>query len=288
MNMPNTFFATPYLKGAGQIMLQESQWTGLLFLAGIFWASPIMGLATVLAIITGTLTAKLLQYDAAEIASGLYGFSAALVGAGLAFYFQPVFLMWAALIIGSAAATIIQHAFMVKKIPGYTFPFIFITWIIFFIFHHFLPVAAAQPSASSDFGQNILFAPINGFGEVMFVGSSVSSWIFLVAIFVCSPIAALYALFGSVFAASLASGLHLPADAISQGLFSFNAVLCAIVFAGDKKTDGVWVAFSVALALLIQMVMQKLNAVAFTFPFVLSTWLTLALRKGVGLLCRSE
>ena len=82
------------LRGIGQIMLQESALTGLLFLAGIFYGSVSMGLAAILAAFCGTLTAKIMGYDNSEIQKGLYGFSPALVGVALIFYFQPVFIIW--------------------------------------------------------------------------------------------------------------------------------------------------------------------------------------------------
>src|SRR6478736_2521344 len=133
MNLNKTTVFTPYLKGVGQIMLQNNQWTGLLFLAGIFYDSIIMGVAAVLAVVTGTLTAKILKYDSDEINMGLYGFSATLVGVALTFYFKATPAIWITIVIGSALATIIQHFFIAKKIPVFTFPFIVITWICLYL-----------------------------------------------------------------------------------------------------------------------------------------------------------
>lgn len=70
----------PFLKGIGQIMLQDNAWTGLFFLAGIFYGSVAMGLAAILLVLIGTYTAKLLWYNEEEINVGIYGFSATLVG----------------------------------------------------------------------------------------------------------------------------------------------------------------------------------------------------------------
>ncbi|HPB58408.1 MAG TPA: urea transporter, partial [Bacteroidales bacterium] len=79
------------LKGLGQIMLQENSITGLLFLIGIFYGSPLMGLAALLAVICGTSTAYLLKYDKKEIHQGLYGFSAALVGVATLLFLKSHF-----------------------------------------------------------------------------------------------------------------------------------------------------------------------------------------------------
>src|SRR5436190_21388459 len=128
MNLNKTTVLTPYLKGVGQIMLQNNQWTGILFLAGIFYDSIVMGLAAILAVVVGTVTAKVLKYDQDEINMGLYGFSATLVGVALMFHFQETSIsapiVWGTVVVGAALATIIQHFFISRKIPAFTLPFI--------------------------------------------------------------------------------------------------------------------------------------------------------------------
>lgn len=56
------------------------------------------------------------------------------------------------------------------------------------------------------------------------------------------------------------------------------AVLCAIVFAGDKVRDGIWVLVAVVFALGVSLLMIHLNIPQLTFPFVLATWITLFLK----------
>lgn len=110
------------LEDLGQIMLQENAATGLLFLVGIFYGSVTIGLDAIVAVSCGTVTAQFLKYDKAEIEKGLYGFSAALVGVALVLYFEPVFIVWLFIIIGSIVATILQHFFIIKKIQVFTLP----------------------------------------------------------------------------------------------------------------------------------------------------------------------
>ncbi|HMZ47371.1 MAG TPA: urea transporter, partial [Flavobacteriales bacterium] len=105
------------LRGLGQIMLQENAATGLLFLIGIAWASPVMALAAWLAVCCGTATAILLKYDRAEIEQGLYGFSAALVGVALVLFRGIGPLVWLAIVAGSVGAAIVQRFFTARKIP---------------------------------------------------------------------------------------------------------------------------------------------------------------------------
>lgn len=66
-----------------------------------------------------------------------------------------------------------------------------------------------------------------------------------------------------------------------SGLFSYNAVLCAIVFAGHKAIDGVWTFVAVALSLVVSFVMNAYNLTPLTFPFVVGTWIVLVLQKSI-------
>lgn len=270
----------PLLKGIGQIMLQENAWTGLLFLIGIFCGSLQMGLGAILATLCGTLTAKVLRYKEEEIESGLYGFSAALVGVALPFYFQSVAVIWIAIVIGAILATMLQHFFIVKKIPVFTFPFVFVTWVLLYIFHQVYPVPASdvlmmETTINPDFAH-----ALRGFGQVIFQGGTFAGLLFFIAVFISSPISALYAMAAGVFAAIISSCLSLtPQESIAMGLGSYNAVLCAIVFAGTKAMDGFWVLLSVVLALAIAWVMASYNFTLLTFPFVAGTCLTLVLKK---------
>lgn len=269
------------LKGIGQIMLQENSLTGLLFLVGIFIGNWICGLAILVATIIGTLTAILLEYNKNEINAGLYGFSAALVGIALTYLFQATLLIWVLIVLGSTLATVMQHFFMIKKIPVFTLPFIVITWISVYFLHHYTNIQASdtlsETFVDSDFSD--VFTAISGFGEVIFQGSVISAVIFFLAVFFNSPIAALYGLAASLLGAYISHLDEQPLMHIHMGLFGFNAILSAIVFSGTKKIDGLWVLVAVVLTatiddLLIDSGWLKPIGGVFTFPFVLGTWLT--------------
>lgn len=279
-------FIDNILKGIGQIMLQENRWTGLLFLIGIFMGSWQGGVAILLSTAAGTFTAMKLNYNKSEINAGLYGFSAALVGVALSFVFQTTLLIWILIVLGGALASIIQHFFIQKKIPVFTFPFIIITWVCVFILHSYTQIppsdmlsGAAQPIDYDDFSTSI-----NGFGEVIFQGGVLSGLIFFIAVFINSPIAALYGLAGSVLGAYISHVNGEPIEEIHTGLFGFNAVLSAIVFSGFKKTDGLWVLLAVLITIVFDdflvdnNVLDKLGGVL-TFPFVVGSWATLIIQK---------
>lgn len=275
---PLFIIASSLLKGIGQIMLQDSTWTGLFFLAGIFCGSITMGIAAILAVATGTYTAKLLKYNAGEINAGIYGFSAALVGVGLIVFFQPTVMIWGAIIVGSILATIIQHLFIVKKIPAFTFPFILVTWLFLFISHHF-PFLAAPSSAVGDTAPNTKFSTLPlAFGQVIFQGSIWSGLLFFAGVLVKRPIAAIYALVAAALSGFVAYELGEPAKDIYLGILSYNAVLCAIAFAGKKSEDFIMAFLAVVLSVLIMIQMRNMNLPALTFPFVLASWVVLIIK----------
>lgn len=267
------------LKGVGQIMLQENSITGLLFLIGIFYGSPAMGFAALLATICGTATAYLLKYDKTEINRGLYGFSAALVGVAVMLFLKPVFWAWLIVVIGAALAAMLQYFFIKRKIPAFTFPFVLITWLILFICNNFYSDLLAVPVPITTHLSDSFSDGFKSFGQVIFQNKLVSGLLFFVAVFISSPIAALYGLAGAIVSDIIAFGFSAPIDDINLGLYGFNAVLCAIVFAGDKVKDGIWVLLSIVLSLGVSILMIKFHFIQLTFPFVFATWITLFLKN---------
>lgn len=272
-------FTAVILKGIGQIMLQENQITGFLFLIGIFYGSFTMGLAAVLATICGTATAYVLKYDKSEIDKGLYGFSAALVGVAIMLFFKPVILSWLLIILGSSLATVIQQFFIKRKIPVFTLPFVLVTWaILLFVRTYFTEIIHVSPTinvATIDY----FTIGFRGFGQVIFQDNLVSGFLFFIAVFISSPISALYGFAGAMLSAIIAFNLSVPIQDISIGLFSFNAVLCAIVFAGNQTKDGILVLVSVFLSLFISILMVKFSFIQLTFPFVLASCVMLFFKK---------
>lgn len=271
-------FVVMVLKGLGQIMLQENAYTGFFFLAGICYGSFTMGFAALIAAVCGTITAKILGYDQTEIAKGIYGFSAALVGVALTFYFDAVWVTGLAVIIGAALAATIQHWFIVKKIPVFTLPFIIVTWFFLYLFKYIYPVASpASLDTITAVSQDLAFA-FKGFGQVIFQGSLFAGIAFFIGIFISSPVQALYALVASLVAGVLSALYNAPPEGIMTGLFSYNAVLCAIVFAGNKES-GIWMFIAVALSIIVQFVMNTYELTPLTFPFVAGTCIVLALQN---------
>lgn len=283
-----TFIST-ILKGVAQIMLQEKSVTGLLFMIGIFYGSYAMGLGALLATVCGTATAYLFKYDKSEIEKGLYGFSAALVGVAVMLFLKPVLWAWLFVFLGSVAAAMLQHFAIKRNFPAYTFPFVLVTWFILLVCHYFWNDLFAVSTPAVAQISDSLTEGFKSFGQVIFQDKFLSGLLFFIAVFISSPIAALYGLAAAIVSAILAFHLSVPMTDINLWLYGFNAVLCAIVFAGPKVKDGFWVLISILFALAITLLMLKTGIPKLTFPFVLATWITLLLKnKLVPLLKRGK
>lgn len=275
-------FVCQVLTGFGQIMLQNNALTGLLFLIGIAYGSINMALAALLATASATLFAKLLKLDEQNLNDGLYGFSAALVGVALLLFFKVHWLVWVAVVSGGIIAALIQHLFINLKIPVFTLPFILVIWLTLFLGGQFTPELLA-PSSPIEMASNEYFAfSLLGFGQVIFQGSLVAGAIFFIAVFINSPIAALYALAASTASGIIALLLGVDTASVAFGLLSFNAVLTAIVFAGSTKIDGIWVLITVLLTLAISMAMLANGLVQLTFPFVAASMIGVFAKKLLG------
>lgn len=281
-------FINQVLRGIGQIMLQESRWTGLLFLIGLSMGHWAFALAALVAAVAGTLTARLLRFGQAELDAGLYGFSPALVGVALVFLFGNTPLVWALVIAGSALAAALQHAFILRKIPAYTFPFILVAWALIFLLRPYADVPSAAWGAPllglDDHGWAA--ATANGFGQVIFQGGVVPGLLFLIGVLVCSPWAALFGAVASLAGAALGLAFNQPWAAVQLGVFGFNAVLTAIAFAGPAWADRLWALVGVLITVALHLLLLRwaiLDPVGgvLTFPFVAGTWTTLLLRRAV-------
>ncbi|MFA5995560.1 MAG: urea transporter [Patescibacteria group bacterium] len=114
------------LRGVGQVMLQNNALTGLLFLAGIFYNSWLMGLGAIAGNIISTISAKFLKYSDEDIKNGLYGFNGTLVGIAIWFFFEVNIYTVIAIIIGAVLSTVIMQT-MKKRMPAFTAPFVIAT-----------------------------------------------------------------------------------------------------------------------------------------------------------------
>lgn len=271
------------LKGIGQIMLQDSAWTGLLFLIAISYDSVLMGVAALASAIIGTATAKILKFDEANIKAGLYGFNATLIGVGLIFMFESSLLIWISIIVGSIVSTLLMEFSIRKKIPFFTFPFIVVSVIAILAIDHFGLAGRNKIEAVEEMMELQDFSvAAHAYSEVIFKGTIAAGALFFLGVFVKNPTAALYGFVAALIAGAIA---HFDQDSvklIDDGMFSFNAVLCGIACSGIKPRDGIYVLLSVVIATYFDIFMMNNGWITLTFPFVLSMWVIVPLKKLMG------
>lgn len=271
-------FTQTILRGIGQVMFQNNNYSGALFLGGIFYNSWLMGLAALLGTIVSTISAQILRYPKEDIKNGLYGFNGALTGIAVLCFFEASLITILALVVGAVLSTLVMN-WLRKIIPPFTAPFVMVTWVaiysLLFIFN--LPLLSS--SGSTAYAIDILAASSNSFGQVMLQENIITGLIFLLAILVNSRLMAFYAVYAAVLG-SLAGWLFAePFSTINAGLMGYNAILCAIALTGKSWRDFLWITMAIILSTLLNIVLALTGIITLTAPFVLVTWATLKLKQ---------
>ncbi|WZO97408.1 urea transporter [Isosphaeraceae bacterium EP7] len=279
----------PVFRGIGQVFFQENALSGLCFVIGIAIGSPLMAIGAVVGSALGLLTAKLLKFDEAEIAAGIYGFNSALVGIATFFFFKQGPASIAMLVVGSVAAAALTHL-MRKHVPfpTYTTPFILITWAIYFLGLR-TGVAPVAPGAaiSATFAEAVL----HGVGQVMFQASIATGVLFLLGIALGSTKHAAWVVVGAIVG-TLVGSYHATVTAraidperlverallenIALGLYGYNATLAAVALSLWRRSL-IPPLLGILLSVPLTEVVPLLGLPALTAPFVLATWIVLAL-----------
>lgn len=272
--------AKAIFRGFGQIMLQGNMWTGLLFIGAIFYDSTVMGVAGILSNLIGTYSARMFRFDESDIKNGLYGFNASLFGIALVFYFQHNVWIWLTLALGSVLTTLLTNLGIKQKIPLFTFPFILVTWVALYLLS--IP-ALGLPTVVNHFvditDMDDFLIQGHAFGQVIFQGSVVAGIVFFIGVFLSNPVAALYGLFAVLISVYVSHRSNASQQLITDGIMSFNAVLCGIALSGQRVRDGVYVFLAVIVCTYVDHLMIHNGWTTLTFPFVLTMWIIVLLKK---------
>ncbi|MBN9519963.1 urea transporter [bacterium] len=286
-------------RGIGQIWFQEHALTGALFALGIAICFPVQAVGIVLGSVIGTAVAWGLKYDKGEILAGIYGFNPALVGIATFFFFAPGATSIGLMVAGCVVATVVTRgARGYVPFPTYTAPFVITTWAVFL-------VGRAMGAAGADAGANLVPTPtvspgveaiLHGVGQVMFQASIWTGILFLVGIAVSDREHAAWSLVAAVIGMVVVN-YHLDAAAraldperlverdqlenVRLGLYGYNATLAAVALYLWRRSliaPLVGVVLTVPLTELV----PRLGVPALTAPFVLATWIVLALGRLEG------
>jgi len=278
------------LRGVGQVFFQENALTGACFLVGIALSSPLMALGGAVGAIIGTAAARLLKFDESEVTAGIYGFNSTLVGIATMFFFRPGVMSGLLLLAGCVAATVLTWlARNHVPFPTYTAPFIVTTWVLFFL-GKALSVSPVEPGGPLE-GAGVIQAVAHGVSQVMFQASLWTGLLFLVGIALNNWEHAVWVLTGSIvgmivgsYHATAAARVLDPESLVERGLFDnvalglygYNATLAAVALFLWRRSL-IPPLLGMLLSVLLTDLVPMLGLPALTAPFVLVTWLVLAL-----------
>ena len=264
------------LLGFSQVFLLQSTLSGALILVGLFCNSWQLALLALLGCLVSRSAASLWRDTEQEIADGLYGFNGTLVGIALGVYWEISWLSILLLVVGAALSTWLARACRRHvQLPGLTAPFIIAVWALLLVSmlapeRMGLLDTATQLEEGAPLWRMLGVALGDSVGQVMFQANVLTGLFFFLAIAWESRRKALYTLLG-VFIPMLAIPF-VPETVWREGLLGYNAVLCAIYWAGTSEHSLRYAVVSVVLSVLIELLALYAGLIPLTAPFVLSVW----------------
>lgn len=264
------------LLGFSQVFLLQSALSGALILAGLFCNSWQLALLALLGCLVSRAVASLWRDTKSEIADGLYGFNGTLVGIAIGVYWEISWLSILLLVIGAALSTWLARAFRRHaQLPGLTAPFIIAVWALLLV-SLLAPQgvglldSAAQLEKGQPLWRKLGVALGDSVGQVMFQANVLTGILFFLAIAWESRRKALYALLGALIPMLVIP--FVPEAVWREGLLGYNAVLCAIYWAGTGERRLLYALLSVVLSVLLELLALYAGLIPLTAPFVLSVW----------------
>lgn len=295
-------FIKTLLKGAGQVMFQNSSWTGVFFILGIIAGaviegSPLVAIGAIIGLIVSTVTGYILNLPQDEGEAGLWGFNGILVGCAFPTFMGNTLLMWLALILCAAITTWLRtglnNVMGSWKINSLTFPFVFATWLFLLATHTLKGLNGeymSTPSLLLSFNPsidlnitNLLDAWLKGISQVFLINSWLTGFLFLIGLYLSSRWAALWAGIGSAIALLIAIIFRASGFDIANGLYGFSATLTGIAlgctFYTPNIKSAIWSIVAIITTVFVQAGMNALfepfGIATLTAPFCITTWIFL-------------
>ncbi|XP_022074013.2 urea transporter 2 [Acanthochromis polyacanthus] len=295
------------LRGAAQVMFVNNPLSGLIIFAGLILQNYWWALNGFVGTLFATISALILQQNRGAIAAGLYGYNGILVGLLMAVFSNAgdwywwlllpnIFMSMMCPIVSSALASINSR----WDLPVFTLPFNILVCLHMVAtghYNHHFPQVLIQPRsefpnitwADIDVAKLFMSVPV-GIGQVYGCDNPWTGGIFIISLFISSPITCAHAVLGS--AVGMVSGLALaaPFGDIYFGLWGYNCVLACIAIGGmfyaltwQVHLLAVTCAFFCAyLGSAIAGIMSNFGLPACTWPFCLSALTFLLLTTGTN------
>ncbi|MBT8125355.1 MAG: urea transporter [Gammaproteobacteria bacterium] len=265
------------MSSIAQVIVQPCSLSGLIILASIAIHSWKMALGAFFGAVIGTASAKFLNFDSKDITLGIFGYNATLIGIANIYFFETSIT---SLIVFTLSCVL--SVFITKwiprylKLPAFTAPFVFITWLIILI----ADFINLKPSNNVlNFANNIHTEGLGeAVGQVYIQGNGITGVIMLVAILICSKSSFVWALVATTLTWLLAQSLNYPDTNIQNGLYGFSAVLTAIALQSMKPI--IFPLIGIVLTVFVTQAFIISGWPSLTAPFVFVSWLITIIHFG--------
>ncbi len=257
------------MSGIAQVIVQPCSLSGLIILGSIAIHSWNMALGALFGSIVGTTTAKLFSFENKEITLGIFGYNATLIGIANIYFFKTTPTSIVILII-SCILSVFVTKWIPKylKLPAFTAPFVFITWIVILCQDVFRLEAS---TGILNFANNIHTAGLaEAVGQVYIQGNGITGVIMLLAIFLCSKSSFVWAILATLLTWLIAHLLNFPDSNIQNGLYGFSAVLTAIALHHIKPI--IFPLTGIILTVFVTQAFILSGWPSLTAPFVFVSW----------------
>ncbi|VVN08338.1 Urea transporter [Pseudomonas fluorescens] len=264
-------WATALLNGFSQIFLQRHPLFGLLCLLAILFTAPTLLGGALLGGVAGLLTAQRRNYAKADRQAGLFSYNGILLGVLLSLYFPWSALLPPLIIAAGGLSAMITQQWLKRVrvslyLPAYTAPFVGLGWVL---------LCFATPSATAHLIEintlNLLVAPLQGFGQVMFLGHPLAGAMIAAGLLIADRRAFCWASLASVAGMGW-SLLHHDFYSALLGLGGYNAILAALALSALRQQP--WLPLvGIASALLLTPLFAAIGLPTLTAPFILACWL---------------
>ncbi|KAM3655224.1 urea transporter 2-like [Ammospiza maritima maritima] len=299
------------LRGISQVMFVNNPLTGLVILAGLLLQNPWWTLTGCVGTLVSTLTALILGQDRSAIAAGLYGYNGVLVGLLMAvFSADGDYNWWLLLPVALVSMTCpiftsaLSAVFSKWDLPVLTLPFnLALTLYLAASGPHnlFFPTTVIRPAmatpnitwADAEITMLLQSIPV-GVGQVYGCDNPWTGGIFLIGLFISSPLICVHTVIGSAVGMLAGLSLATPFSQIYSGLWGYNSSLsCAAI--GGMFLALTWqthllamacALFSAYLGAAVTHVLSVFGVPSGTWPFCLSALTFLLMTTNHSGICR--
>ena len=275
------------LLGISQIFFQAKAVPGLLILIAFVVADWQMALLVIVGGLASTIAGMLLRFPSTTVRTGQHGFCGALVGAAAFAALGSGWLGIVATMIGGllcgAITWLLVKAFSspplkALQLPYLTAPFCVVASTMFMATsgHH---VARAPVVLDESLPALFFRSIVSNVSQVVLIDSALVGVLILLALFISHWKVGLAALMGSVLLSLLAITTGQDQLLLGHGMLGYSEVLVSIAMAAVffRGTWQPWVMAIVGTLLVgvVRIPIQEWYGV-YTWPFVLTTWILLA------------